>query len=122
MGYGLCWAADKTHQDWYTLLISSNRQYTILRKQRGQYREIKRWTKSKLVLGQGKENVITVIQRNGTQEYYINNTRIFTSKFETTRGNQAGLLFHGTMKLEVTSFAVKYDGEEEEEEPARGDE
>ncbi|MEZ4829751.1 MAG: hypothetical protein R3C61_26225 [Bacteroidia bacterium] len=104
MGYGICWGAKDDRQDWYAFLISSNGQYTILKKVREDYTEIKRWTSSDNINGQGKPNTLLVKKNNDRIEYYINDRLVYMSQAEPFRGKKAGILFHGTMKIEVDNF------------------
>ena len=101
MGYGLCWGLREDMEDYYAFLISANGKYTILRMRRGRYRQIKPWTESRTVKGGKKENVLSV-QRNGSLfEYFINGRKVFSSQAGPLKGSRLGILYHGTMKLEV---------------------
>ncbi|MDX2248076.1 MAG: hypothetical protein SF052_14920 [Bacteroidia bacterium] len=109
MGYGICWGAKDDRQDWFAFLISSNGQYTILRKVREDYNEIKRWTESSNINGQGKPNTLRVLKNKDRMEFYINNKLVYMSQVEEMRGKKAGILLHGTMKIEVDDFVVKQE-------------
>ncbi|MEZ4776736.1 MAG: hypothetical protein R3D00_26405 [Bacteroidia bacterium] len=107
MGYGICWGARDDRQDWFAFLISSNGQYTILKKLREDYSEIKRWTESDNINGQGKPNTLKVQKNKDRMEFYINDKLVYMSQVDELRGKKAGILFHGTMKIEVDNFVVK---------------
>jgi hypothetical protein len=101
MGVGLSWGAGKSQQDGFAFLVSTNGKYTILRKQRGQYSEIKPWTASAFVGKKKEPNVLTVLRQGNEWLYFLNETRVFASAHEPWKGTEIGILFHGTMELEV---------------------
>lgn len=118
MGYGLTWGAKADQSDLYAFLISSNGKYTILRKERGIYSEIKPWTESKLIAKSGKPNTIRIERREDRIKYFINDKMVFQSGYILPRSQHAGILFHGTMKLEVDYFYVSLP--DPNAQPARG--
>lgn len=107
MGFGLCWGSRTDHLDWFTFLISANGKYTILKKRREDYNEIKRWTESPIINGSNKDNVLTILKKGDRIKFYINHQLVYISNYEFFKGKKAGILFHGTMKLEVDYFVVK---------------
>ncbi|GAB4419175.1 MAG: hypothetical protein OHK0039_31330 [Bacteroidia bacterium] len=113
MGYGLVWGATEDERDLFSMLISSNGQYTLLRKERGLYEEIKRWTATKLIRRPGEPNLLRVSRRDSVLSYYLNDRKIFAYADEHWRGNRIGIILHGTMRLEVdylrlTSFDADF--------------
>lgn len=118
MGFGLTWGAKADQTDLYAFLISSNGKYTILRKERGIYSEIKPWTGSKLIEKSGKINILRIERRGDKTKYFINKKMVFQSGYILPRSQYAGILFHGTMKLEVDYFHVSLP--DPSEQPARG--
>ena len=106
MGFGLVWGAKADQQDLSAFLISTNGQYTILRKEQGQYSEIKPWTESKIINRSGKPNIIRIQKRGEKIRYLLNGKVVFHSAAPIARSQHAGILFHGTMKLEADYFRV----------------
>lgn len=106
MGFGLCWGAKADHLDWETFLISTNGKYTILNKSRGQYREIKRWTESQNIYKQDEINELKVIRQGDRMYYYLNEKKAFVSGASSIKGNEVGLLLHGTMTLQVEELII----------------
>ena len=115
MGFGLCWGLREDMEDYYTFLISANGKYTILRKHRGKYRPIKPWTESRTVKGSKKENVLSVQQNGNLFEYFINGRKVFSSQAEKLKGTRMGILYHGTMKLEVDYIRAETEVTEPQE-------
>ncbi|MEO0472340.1 MAG: hypothetical protein AAF206_22135, partial [Bacteroidota bacterium] len=107
MAYGLVFGVDPTQQDYYALMISSNRQYIILRMERGKFREMKRWTPSKLVNGPNKPNVLGIRRVKDKLMFYINHRLVFKNRFTGMKGNEAGIVMHGKMKLQIDYFLVR---------------
>lgn len=108
MGFGLVWGAKKNQDDLYAFLISTNGKYTILRKERGQYHEIKPWTKDDEVIQKGGKPNIFLIQKEGNKvRHYLNGQLLFVSGYLPPRSQYAGILFHGTMRLEIDYFRVR---------------
>lgn len=112
MGYGLCWGARPDRRDCYVFLVSSNRKFTIVRMERGRYRQLQPWTQTDLVLGQKEENTLTVSKAEGTYTYFINGQRVFHGPAEDLKGSGCGVILHGSMELLVDKFQVKFPEEE----------
>ncbi|MEM7371512.1 MAG: hypothetical protein AAF587_23060 [Bacteroidota bacterium] len=107
MGFGLVWGAKKNQDDLFTFLISANGKYTILRKERGQYDEIKPWTEdSEVIHKSGKPNIFLIQKEGNKVRHYLNGKLLFVSGYHPPRSQHAGILFHGTMKIEVDYFKV----------------
>lgn len=106
MGYGLCWGARPDRRDCYVFLISSNRKFTILRMERGRYRQLQPWTQTDLVEGQKSENTLSVEKSAGKYTYLINGQRVFHGPADEVKGVQCGIILHGSMELMVDEFKV----------------
>lgn len=112
MGYGLCWGARPDRRDYYVFLISSNRKFTILRMERGRYRQIQPWTKTNLILGAKEENTLTIIRKNNIFYYLINGQRVFVGPADPLKGTLTGIIMHGTQELKVDEFTLIFPEEE----------
>jgi hypothetical protein len=106
-GYGLCWSVSENRQSYFAFLISSNGQYTLLRKQEGVFSEIKPWTESQWILGQGKPNTLSVRKQGQVLRFYINDKHVFAYAYERGRGGELGLLLFGSMKVEVDFLSAR---------------
>lgn len=101
MGLGLVWGAEPDERDLFTFLISTNGQYTILRKLRHAYSHIKRWTESPLVGKPKTWNIIRVSRRGDRLHFYLNGQKVYAYAAEAWRGDYIGLLLHGDMRVRV---------------------
>ncbi len=106
-GYGLVWGVSDDFQSYYALLISANRKYTILRVENGRYKDIKRWTESKLVNGSGKLNQLGMYRRDDLLEFYLNGRMVFKNRYEPTPGETMGILLNGKLKLRADHFFLR---------------
>lgn len=112
MGYGICWGARPDRRDCYVFLISANRQFTILRMQRGKYRHLQPWTSTDLIRRSKEQNTLKVAKEGGIYTYYINDHRVFRGPAEELKGPLTGIILHGSMELEVESIKVVFPTEE----------
>lgn len=106
MGYGLFWGARPDQRDFYAFLISSNQQFTILRMERGQYRQIQPWLDTDIIHEAKESNVLSVEKRGGKYYYYLNGKRVFVGPADELKGPLVGVLYHGTLELLIEEFAV----------------
>lgn len=101
MGLGLVWGAQVDERDLFTFLLSTNGQYTILRKLRHAYSHIKRWTPSPLVAKPKAWNVIRVSRRGEQLHFFLNDQKVYVFATEPWRSPYIGILLHGTMRVRV---------------------
>ncbi|MEL6652537.1 MAG: hypothetical protein AAFQ87_17180 [Bacteroidota bacterium] len=107
MGYGLVWGLSPDRKTYYALLISANRQYTILEVRDGKFRDIKRWTESKLVLASGKTNLLGIRLSGDLLEFYLNGRMIFKTRYAPTGGNRSGVVLYGKQKVDAEHFFLR---------------
>ncbi|MEM6347470.1 MAG: hypothetical protein AAF927_26505 [Bacteroidota bacterium] len=107
MGYGLVWGVTGDQKSYYALLISANRQYTILEVRDGRFRDIKRWTESKLVYPSGKPNLLGIRLVGDLLEFHINGRMVFKTRYIPTGGQQSGLVVYGKQKVDADHFFVR---------------
>lgn len=107
MGYGLVWGVTGDRKSYYALLISANRQYTILEVRDGRFRDIKRWTESKLVYSSGKPNLLGIRLSGDLLEFHVNGRMVFKTRYEPTGGNQSGVVLYGKQKIDADHFFVR---------------
>lgn len=112
MGYGLCWGARPDRRDCYVFLISSNKKFTILRMERGNYRQLQPWTKTDIILGSKDENTLTVIRKEDVFYYMINGQRVFAGPADPLKGTFSGVILHGTMEIKIDEFTLIFPEEE----------
>ena len=110
MGYGLCWGARPDRRDCYVFLISSNQKFTILRMERGKYRQLQPWTETDLIVDKKEPNVLAVTREGDRQIYFINGQRVFVGAADPLRGNLCGVLLHGKMDLAIEEIELKLPG------------
>ena len=106
MGYGLYWGGRPDNLDYHVLLISSNQKFTILRMERGQYRQILPWTATPIVLGPKQWNKLGVKRRGNRYDYFINDQIVFSGPADATKGPLTGVILHGTMELAIDAFSL----------------
>lgn len=107
MGYGLVWGVTGDRKTYYALLISANRQYTILEVRDGRFRDIKRWTESKLVLSSGKPNLLGIRLAGDLLEFHVNGRMVFKTRYIPTGGQQSGVVLYGKQKVDADHFFVR---------------
>lgn len=107
MAYGLCWAATDTESDFMGFFLSSNGKYTLLSRKRGFFKEVKRWTESRLVNKIRRPNQLKVSKRDDVYTYFLNGQRVFASRAERMIGKEMGIALYGKMTVEVDSFSLK---------------
>lgn len=112
MGYGLCWGARPDRRDCYVFLISANKKFTILRMERGNYRQLQPWTKTDLILGPKEENTLTIIRKANIFYYLINGQRVFVGPADPLKGTLSGLIIHGTLEIKIDEFSLTFPDEE----------
>lgn len=106
MGIGLCWGAKRDYLDWQAFLISTNGKYTILHKERGHYRHIKRWTESRNVCKQKIANELRVQKKGERTYYYLNDKLAYVSATIPLAGPEIGILVHGTVEIIVEELII----------------
>ncbi|MEL7532648.1 MAG: hypothetical protein AAFN10_15120 [Bacteroidota bacterium] len=107
MGYGLVWGVSGDKKSYYALLISANRQYTILEVRDGRFKDIKRWTESKLVYSSGKTNLLGMRLVGDLIEFHINGRMVFKTRYIPTGGQQSGVVLYGKQKVDADHFFVR---------------
>lgn len=112
MGYGLCWGARPDRRDCYVFLISSNKKFTILRMERGNYRQLQPWTKTDIILGPKDENTLTVIRKEDIFYYHINGQRVFVGPADPLKGTLSGIIIHGTLEIKIDEFSLTFPHED----------
>lgn len=112
MGYGLCWGARPDRRDCYVFLISSNKKFTILRMERGNYRQLQPWTKTDIIHGPKDENTLTVIRKDNIFYYMINGQKVFVGPADPLKGTLNGVIIHGTMEIKIDEFSLIFPEEE----------
>lgn len=106
-GYGLCWSVSEDRQYYFAFLISSNGRYTLLRREGGVFSEIKPWTESQWIQGQGKPNTLSIRKQGQVLRFYINDKHVFAHAYERGRGGELGLVLFGSMKAEVDFISAR---------------
>lgn len=106
MGYGLYWGGRTDNLDYHVFLISSNQKFTILRMERGQYRQILPWTPTPIVLGPKQWNKLGVRRRGSRYDYFLNDQIVFTGPADLAKGPLVGVMLHGTMELAIDAFSL----------------
>ncbi len=107
MGYGLVWGVTGDRKSYYALLISANRQYTILEVRDGRFKDVKRWTESKLVYPSGKTNLLGMRRVGDLVEFHINGRMVFKTRYIPTGGQQSGVVLYGKQKVDADHFFVR---------------
>ena len=105
--YGFQWG--KEGQNSFRFYITGNGYYKISRVVDGKEQLIKKFTKSSAIkTGNGSYNKLKIRKESDQYKYYINDTFVAQTDFESFYGHRLGYVIYNKQKISVDYITVKY--------------
>ena len=106
-GYGIVWGANGW-QNSYNFTISSNGMFTVWGYKNEEIFEWKDWTSSSKIKPMGQYNTLSIKKLMGNIYFYINESLVYSHKFEKFFGSLSGFILGREMNVTVDNFKLKY--------------
>ncbi|MEN8123241.1 MAG: hypothetical protein ABFS35_23085, partial [Bacteroidota bacterium] len=106
-GYGIVWGA-RGWDNSYKFTISSNGMFKVGGYKNSKYFEWQKWKVSKKIMPLGQNNVLAIKRIEDKLYFYINNTLVYTHKFEQFFGTYMGFILEKNMSVAVDFLRIKY--------------
>ncbi len=107
-GYGIVFGR-KDSQNQRLFYINGNGSYSINNIKDGKDNFLKNWTPSSAVKkGNGAYNVLKVVKIGSKLEYYINNSKVYTSYSTEFYGNRLGYVVYDNQKISIAYLSIGY--------------
>jgi outer membrane protein OmpA-like peptidoglycan-associated protein len=107
-GYGLCWGS-LGWQNSFIFLISSSGYFCIGGYEESKYFEVSPWTKSKAIKTNGLYNKLVVEKSGIILNFYINDVKVFTSRFVKFYGQMQGFILKKSVEASVDYLKIQSD-------------
>ena len=107
-GYGIVFGRkDSNNQNLF--YINGNGSYSINKMKNGQNNYLKEWSVSSAIRkGNDAYNVLKIVKIGSKLEYYINNTKVYTSYSPEFFGDRLGYIIYDRQKVSVAYLSVGY--------------
>ena len=107
-GYGIVFGRkDSNNQNLF--FVNGNGSYSINKMKNGKDNFLKQWASSSAIRkGNGAYNVLKVVKVGNKLEYYINNTKVYTSYSPEFFGNRLGYILYDKQKISIAYLSVGY--------------
>lgn len=107
-GYGLIFAR-KDGDNENMFFINGNGNYSVLKKEDGNFNYLKRDIFSSAIRKGNKSYNVLKVVKNGTKlEYYINNTKVYTDYSPKFFGDRVGYVVYGKQEMSVAYISMGY--------------
>jgi len=107
-GYGIVFGR-KDSQNQRLFYVNGNGSYSINNMKDGKDNFLKEWASSTAIKkGNGAYNVLKVVKAGSKLEYYINNTKVYTSYSTEFYGDRLGYIIYDKQKISVAYLSVGY--------------
>lgn len=107
-GYGIVFGR-KDSQNQRLFYVNGNGSYSINNMKDGKDNFLKEWVSSTAIKkGNGAYNVLKVVKAGSKLEYYINNTKVYTSYSTEFYGDRLGYIIYDKQKISVAYLSVGY--------------
>lgn len=106
-GYGIVWGA-RGWDNSYKFAITSNGMFKVACRKNSNYFEWQEWKISSKINPLGQNNVLAIKKIADKLYFYINNTLVYTHKFEQFFGTYTGFVLENKMSVAADFIRIKY--------------
>lgn len=106
-GYGLVWGT-RGWDNSFNFVVSSNGYYRVSGYKAEEYFEWQAWKKNERIGPKGDFNVLAVKKTSDNLFFYINNSLVYTHKFQRFYGNKIGFNIGRSMTVKADYLKVSY--------------
>lgn len=105
--YGLQWGKDGKNS--FRFYLTGNGYYKVARVVDGKEELIKKFTLSSAIKkGNGVNNTLRIVKQGDNYKYYVNDTYLTESNFESFYGHRLGFVVFNKQKISVDNLYIKY--------------
>ncbi|RLD68680.1 MAG: hypothetical protein DRI95_02300 [Bacteroidetes bacterium] len=106
-GYGIVWGA-RGWDNSFKFEISSNGMFRVCGFKESNYFEWKEWKESNQIKPLGQFNILAIKKAGSQLNFYINNSLVYTHKFERFYGSKIGFVVGRSMTVKADFIRIKY--------------
>lgn len=108
-GYGLVWGRNIQSNQQYEFHVIGSGYYRILKMINGKNIFIEKGKASDAVhAGNGVKNKLTLIKKGNQMSFFVNDTKVHTTKFEPLFGNYFGFIIYKDQTIAVDYLSIDY--------------